>query len=54
MKKIVMNVGENGVIIVEWIKEVEFEMGYNVVKNEIINMYEVGIIDFVKVICLIL
>lgn len=49
MKKIAMNAGENGAIIVERIKEAEFEMGYNAAKNEITNMYEAGIIDPAKV-----
>eukprot|EP00967_Tisochrysis_lutea_P159047 scaffold327785_cov625-Tisochrysis_lutea.AAC.2 len=48
MKKIAMNAGENGAIIVERIKEAEFEMGYNAAKNEITNMYEAGIIDPAK------
>eukprot|EP00962_Isochrysis_galbana_P062151 scaffold52076_cov1961-Isochrysis_galbana.AAC.18 len=49
MKKIAFNAGQNGAIILERIKETEFEMGYDAAKNEIVDMYKAGIIDPAKV-----
>jgi chaperonin GroEL len=49
LKKIAFNAGENGAIIVERIKESKFEMGYDAAKNEIVDMYQAGIIDPAKV-----
>ena len=49
LKKIALNAGENGSIIVERIKESDFEIGYNAATNEIVDMYEAGIIDPAKV-----
>jgi chaperonin GroEL len=49
MKKIAFNAGQNGAIILERIKEAEFKMGYNAAKNEIVDMYDAGIIDPAKV-----
>ena len=49
LKKIASNAGENGAIIVERIKESNFAIGYNAAKNEIVDMYEAGIIDPAKV-----
>jgi chaperonin GroEL len=49
LKKIASNAGENGAIIVERIKESDFAIGYNAAKNEIVDMYEAGIIDPAKV-----
>jgi len=49
MKKIATNAGENGAIVVEHVKEADYETGYNAATNQFTNMYKAGIIDPAKV-----
>jgi len=49
MKKIASNAGENGAIVVEHVKEADYEIGYNAATSEFVNMYKAGIIDPAKV-----
>jgi len=49
LKKIASNAGQNGAVILERVKEADFEVGYNAAKNELVNMFEIGIIDPAKV-----
>ena len=48
-KKIASNAGQNGAVIFEKVKGAEFEVGYNAAKNELGDMFEIGIIDPAKV-----
>ena len=43
------NAGKNGAVIVENVKETDFEIGYNAATDEFIDMYNAGIIDPAKV-----
>jgi chaperonin GroEL len=49
LKRIAENAGINGAVIVEQVQQQNFEMGYNAAKNELVNMYEAGIVDPAKV-----
>jgi chaperonin GroEL len=49
IKRIATNAGQNGAIITENIKEAEFKFGYDAATNQVVNMYEKGIIDPAKV-----
>ncbi len=49
MKKIATNAGENGAIVVEHVKEADYETGYNAATNQFTDMYKAGIIDPAKV-----
>merc|ERR1712100_906399 len=49
LKKIASNAGQNGAVIFEKVKEADFEVGYNAAKNELVNMFDIGIIDPAKV-----
>jgi len=49
LKKIASNAGQNGAVILEKVKEAEFEVGYNAATNELVNMFDIGIIDPAKV-----
>ena len=49
LKKIATNAGQNGAVVFEKVKEAEFEVGYNAANNELVNMFEIGIIDPAKV-----
>jgi len=49
LKKIASNAGQNGAVIFERVKNSAFEIGYNAATNELVNMFEVGIIDPAKV-----
>ena len=42
-------VKQNGAVVFEKVKEAEFEVGYNAANNELVNMFEIGIIDPAKV-----
>lgn len=46
---IVQNVGFNGPVIVEKIKNKSFPIGYDANKNNIVDMYSIGVIDPAKV-----
>jgi len=49
LKRIAENAGVNGAVIVEQVKQKDFEMGYNAAKNTFGNMYDMGIVDPAKV-----
>jgi chaperonin GroEL len=49
LRKIASNAGQNGAVIFERVKDAEFEFGYNAAKNEVVNMFDAGIIDPAKV-----
>jgi chaperonin GroEL len=49
LKKIASNAGQNGTVIFERVKAAEFEIGYNAATNELVDMFEIGIIDPAKV-----
>nr|YP_010728892.1 chaperonin GroEL [Lithothamnion corallioides]WEA76984.1 chaperonin GroEL [Lithothamnion corallioides] len=49
LSTIVQNIGSNGPVMVEKIKKQSFPMGYDANKNNIVDMYSVGVIDPAKV-----
>nr|YP_009496571.1 chaperonin GroEL [Actinocyclus subtilis]AWT39284.1 chaperonin GroEL [Actinocyclus subtilis] len=49
LKRIIENAGMNGAVITEQVQQNDFEIGYDAVKNQLVNMYEEGIIDPAKV-----
>ena len=49
LKKIASNAGQNGAVVFERVKEADFEVGYNAATNELVNMFDIGIIDPAKV-----
>jgi len=49
LKKIASNAGQNGSVIFEKVKDAEFEVGYNAATNQLVNMFEIGVIDPAKV-----
>ena len=49
LKKIATNAGQNGAVIFEKVKAADFEIGYNAASDELVNMFDVGIIDPAKV-----
>jgi len=49
LKKIATNAGQNGAVIFDRVKAADFEEGYNAASNEVVNMFEAGIIDPAKV-----
>jgi chaperonin GroEL len=49
LKRIASNAGKNGAVVVERVKENNFEIGYNAATDEFVNMYDAGIIDPAKV-----
>ena len=49
LKKIASNAGQNGSVVLERVKEADFEVGYNAATNEFCNMFDIGIIDPAKV-----
>jgi chaperonin GroEL len=49
LKRIASNAGKNGAVVVERVKEKDFETGYNAATDEFVNMFDAGIIDPAKV-----
>jgi len=49
LKRIAENAGINGAVIIEEVKQQEFEVGYNAATNKFGNMYEEGVVDPAKV-----
>jgi len=49
LKRIASNAGKNGAIIVEHVKESNFEIGFNAATDSYVDMYDAGIIDPAKV-----
>jgi chaperonin GroEL len=49
LKRIAENAGQNGAVISERIKEMDFNVGYNAANGEFVDMFEAGIVDPAKV-----
>jgi chaperonin GroEL len=49
LRKIASNAGQNGAVILERVRNADFEVGYNAADNELANMFDAGIIDPAKV-----
>jgi chaperonin GroEL len=49
LKKIASNAGQNGAVVLEKVRAADFEVGYNASTNELVNMFDTGIIDPAKV-----
>ena len=49
LKKIASNAGKNGAVVLERVKHSDYEVGYNAVTNKFVDMFDIGIIDPVRV-----
>tara|TARA_B100000575_G_scaffold139360_1_gene111180 strand:- start:1576 stop:3201 length:1626 start_codon:yes stop_codon:yes gene_type:complete len=49
LKKIASNAGKNGSVVLERVKHSDYEVGYNAVTNKFVDMFDIGIIDPVRV-----
>jgi chaperonin GroEL len=49
LKKIASNAGQNGAVICDKVKKSDFEFGYNASKNELVNIFDLGVVDPAKV-----
>ncbi len=49
LSRIAQNAGQNGAVIVERVKEKDFNVGYNAASGEFVDMFEAGIVDPAKV-----
>lgn len=49
IRRIAENAGHNGAVIVEHAKQQEFDVGYDAMTNQFVNMFEAGIVDPAKV-----
>ncbi|MDJ0588735.1 MAG: chaperonin GroEL [Pleurocapsa sp. MO_226.B13] len=49
LRRIAENAGQNGAVVAERVKEKDFDTGYNAAKNELVNMFDAGIVDPAKV-----
>jgi chaperonin GroEL len=49
LSRIAQNAGQNGAVIVERVKEKEFNVGYNAATGEFVDMLQAGIVDPAKV-----
>ncbi len=49
LKRIAENAGQNGAVIVERVKEKDFNVGYDAADNRYVDMFEAGIVDPAKV-----
>lgn len=49
LMRIAENAGQNGAVIAERVKEKDFNVGYNAVNGEFVDMFEAGIVDPAKV-----
>lgn len=49
LKRIAENAGQNGAVIVERVKEKDFNVGYDAADNQYVDMFEAGIVDPAKV-----
>ena len=49
LRQIAANAGENDAVILEMVKGAASEVGYNASKNKLVNMFDSGIIDPLKV-----
>ena len=49
LNRIAENAGQNGAVIVERVKEKDFNVGYNAASGEFVDMFDAGIVDPAKV-----
>ncbi len=49
LRRIADNAGQNGAVIVEKVKELDFNVGYDAVADEYVDLFEAGIVDPAKV-----
>jgi chaperonin GroEL len=49
LSRIAQNAGQNGAVIVERVKEKDFNVGYNAASGEFVDMFQAGIVDPAKV-----
>jgi chaperonin GroEL len=49
LKCIAENAGQNGAVIAERLKGQDFNVGYNAITHEIVDLFAAGIVDPVKV-----
>src|SRR4028119_1566857 len=49
LMRIAENAGQNGAVVAERVKGLEFNAGYNAATDEFVDMFEVGIVDPAKV-----
>ena len=49
IRRIADNAGQNGAVIAERVKEQEFDVGYDAIENQVVNMFDAGIVDPAKV-----
>lgn len=49
LKRIAENAGQNGAVVAERVKEKDFNVGYDAVTGEFVDMFEAGIVDPAKV-----
>ena len=49
IKRIADNAGQNGAVIAERVKELEFNVGYNAATDEFVDLFEAGVVDPAKV-----
>ncbi len=49
IRRIAENAGQNGAVIAEHIKEQDFNVGYDAIANQFVNLFEAGIVDPAKV-----
>lgn len=49
LQRIAENAGQNGAVIAERVKEQDFNVGYNAMTHEIVDLFNAGIVDPVKV-----
>lgn len=49
LKRIADNAGQNGAVIAERVKELEFNVGYDAAVDEFVDLFEVGVVDPAKV-----
>ncbi len=49
LKRIADNAGQNGAVIAERVKELEFNVGYNAATDEFVDLFDAGVVDPAKV-----
>ncbi|MDJ0569888.1 MAG: chaperonin GroEL [Pleurocapsa sp. MO_192.B19] len=49
LKRIADNAGQNGSVIVEKVKELDFNVGYDAIADEFVDLFKAGIVDPAKV-----
>ncbi|MEO1744724.1 MAG: TCP-1/cpn60 chaperonin family protein, partial [Cyanobacteria bacterium J06629_9] len=49
IRRIAENAGQNGAVIAEQVKTQPFDVGYDAIANQFVNMFDAGIVDPTKV-----